>query len=84
MAARVARAHADEHRGGPRAARLEDGAERDADKAFDSFTNDVAKKKPFEPGSVKRAEGLAKKHAGTKNGKRFERFVALAKIDLNK
>ncbi len=60
------------------------GAERDADKAFDSFTNDVAKKKPFEPGSVKRAEGLAKKHAGTKNGKRFERFVALAKIDLNK
>ncbi|MBK7878772.1 MAG: hypothetical protein IPJ77_24195 [Planctomycetes bacterium] len=59
-------------------------AERDADKAFASFTNDVAKKKPFEPGNVKRAESLAKKHEGTKNGKRFERFVALAKIDLNK
>lgn len=58
--------------------------ERDADKAWDLFVGDVAKKKPFEPGNAKRAEGLAKKHAGTNAAQRFDRFVALSKVELNK
>lgn len=58
--------------------------ERDADKAWDGFVSDIAKKKPFEPGNAKRAESLAGKFKGTRAAARFERFVALSKIELNK
>jgi len=59
-------------------------AERDADKALQSFVGDVAKKKPFEMPNVKRAEGLAEKFKSTKTSVRLERFVKLSKVDLNK
>lgn len=58
--------------------------EREADKAYSTFTADVAKKKPFDPGNAKRAESMAKKFADTKAGKRFERFVAISKVEVNK
>lgn len=58
--------------------------EREADKAFASFVAKVAKKKPFDAGSVREAEGLAKKFAGTKTAARIERFVALSKVEINK
>jgi hypothetical protein len=40
----------------------------------------VARKKPFDASNVRKAEGLAKKFAGTKSGERLERFVTLADV----
>lgn len=59
-------------------------AERAADKAFQSFVAEVAKKKPFEPPNVKKAQAMAEKFKGTKTAVRIERFVALSKVDVNK
>ena len=56
--------------------------EREAAKAWSVFVNAVAKKKPFEPANVKKAEGLAEKFAGTKTGERARQFTGLAKIKL--
>ncbi len=55
-------------------------AEREASKAYVAFVGQVAKKKPFEAANVKKAEGLAEKHAGTKSKDRFERFAELSKV----
>lgn len=58
--------------------------EREADKAYQSFVAEVAKKKPFEAPNVKKAEGLAEKFKATKTSAGFDRFVKLSKVDLNK
>ena len=58
--------------------------EREADKAFTAFVSKVAKEKPFDAPTVKKAEILAAKHKGTKTAGRIERFVALSKVELNK
>jgi hypothetical protein len=54
--------------------------EREAAKAWSSFVDQVAKKKPFDDGNVKRAESLGKKYAGTKNGERAAHLAELAKV----
>jgi hypothetical protein len=54
--------------------------EREASKAYDTFVGQVARKKPFDASNVRKAEGLAKKFAGTKSGERLERFVTLADV----
>jgi hypothetical protein len=54
--------------------------EREAAKAWSSFVGQVAKKKPFDDGNVKKAESLAKKYSGTKNGERAARMAELSKI----
>jgi len=59
-------------------------AEREAAKAWASFAAKVAKDKPFDGGNVKKAESLAEKHKGTKNGARAAHFVELSKINLNR
>jgi hypothetical protein len=59
-------------------------AEREADKALQSFVAEVAKKKPFEAPNVKKADTLAEKFKSTKTSARLERFVALSKVELNK
>ncbi|MBL8858343.1 MAG: hypothetical protein JNL28_07570 [Planctomycetes bacterium] len=58
--------------------------EREADKAFTAFISKVAKEKPFDSPTVKKAESLANKHKDTKTAARIERFVALSKVELNK
>lgn len=58
--------------------------EREAAKAWASFSAKVAKDKPFDGGNVKKAEGLAEKHKGTRNGARAAHFVELSKINLNR
>jgi len=58
--------------------------EREADKAFTSFVAKVAKEKPFDAPTVKKAQALANKHKGTKTAARIERFVELSDVDLNK
>lgn len=58
-------------------------AEREAAKAWSSFVAKIAKEKPFDEGNVKKAQGLADKHKGTKNGERAARFVALAKVKVS-
>ncbi len=59
-------------------------AEREAAKAWSSFVGKVAKDKPFDGGNVKKAEALAEKHKGTKNGARAAHFAELSKINLNR
>ncbi|MBL8861315.1 MAG: hypothetical protein JNK02_04810 [Planctomycetes bacterium] len=63
-----------------RLAEPERAREKEAAKAWDTFVEAVAKKKPFEPANVKRAEGLAEKFAGTKAAERAQRFVALSQV----
>lgn len=58
--------------------------EREADKAWQAFVADVAKKKPFEPPNVKKVASLSEKWKSTKTSVRMDRFVALSKVDLNK
>jgi hypothetical protein len=55
-------------------------AEREAEKAWSSFVNQIAKKKPFDPANVKKAESLDKKYSGTKAGGRAARLAELAKV----
>ncbi|NUP95588.1 MAG: hypothetical protein HUU28_05425 [Planctomycetaceae bacterium] len=59
-------------------------AEREAAKAWSNFSSKVAKEKPFDEGNVKKAQAIADKHKGTKNGARAARFVELSKINLNR
>jgi len=59
-------------------------AEREASKAWASFVAKIAKEKPFDGGNVKKAENIASKHEGTKNGARAAHFVELSKINLNR
>jgi hypothetical protein len=54
--------------------------EREAAKAWASFVGQVAKKKPFDDGNVKKAESLGKKYASTKSGARAARMAELSKI----
>lgn len=56
--------------------------EREAAKAWSVFVNAVAKKKPFEPANVKKAEGLSERFSGTKSAERAKRFVDLAQIKI--
>lgn len=66
-----------------RLAEPERAAERAASQAYTTFVGQVAKKKPFDAPNVKKAEGLAEKHAGTKSGERAARFVALSKVKMS-
>lgn len=63
-----------------RLAAPEMAAERDAAKALAMHVAQVAKKKPFEAANVQKAEGLAKKHAGTKSAERAARLATLSKV----
>lgn len=65
-----------------RIASPEMATEREASKAVGQFFAQItaAKKKPFEAGTVQKAELLAKKHADTKSGERAARFVELSRV----
>lgn len=54
--------------------------EREASKAYSAFVKQVSKKKPFDGANVQKAEGLAKKFAGTKSAERAAHFAKLAEL----
>jgi len=55
-------------------------AEKEAEKAVANFVKEVAKKKPFDPANVKKAESLDKKFPNTKSGGRASHFAELSKF----
>jgi hypothetical protein len=55
-------------------------AEKEAEKAVANFVKEIAKKKPFDPANVKKAESLDKKYSGTKAGGRAAHIAELAKV----
>lgn len=54
--------------------------EREASKAYSTFVSQVSKKKPFDGPNVQKAEGLAKKFAGTKSAERAAHFAKLSEV----
>ena len=55
-------------------------AEKEAEKAVANFVKEIAKKKPFDPANVKKAESLDKKYPGTKAGGRAAHIAELSKV----